>query len=91
MRRAAYIKALEEASKLPDNIPELLRYFSREYNPRLNAIQHIKNLARKDTELLFDSECADILTWGDKKDAEDHDNDSTVNESQSEEGRERTG
>jgi hypothetical protein len=87
MRRAAYIKALEEASKLPNEIPELLRYFSLEYSPRLNALQHIKNLARKDTELLFDSECADVLTWGDKKNAEDHDNVTTVNSEVKEERR----
>jgi hypothetical protein len=79
MRRTAYLKALDEANNLPDKIPELLRYFSREYSPRMCAITYIKELARKDTELLFDSECLEVLQW-EPTNAEDHKD--TTNNSQ---------
>lgn len=78
MRRTAYLKALEQASKLPDHIPELLRYFGREYSPKQNAIQHIMNLARLDKDLLFDSECLEVLQW---KESDAQDNQSSINTS----------
>ncbi len=64
MRKSAYLKALEEASKLPESIQELARYFGDCYSPRLQAISYIKKLARLDVEGLFDGEAEQILSWG---------------------------
>lgn len=64
MRRTAYLKALEEASKLPESIPELARYFDdSQYNPQQLAITYIKTMARLDTKYLFSSELIEILNW----------------------------
>lgn len=62
MRRTAYLKALEEASKLPESIGELARYFKCFHNPRLETIDRIKMLARVD-EKLFHGELVEVLTW----------------------------
>ena len=72
MRRAAYIKALEQAATLPKEILELLHFFGREYSPRLCAISAIKEFARKDDKL-FTLELVDILNWK-ENDAKDNDN-----------------
>jgi len=63
MRRSAYIKALEQATTLPTEIPELARYFGDRYNPRLEAIARIKKAARLDVEGLFDTEAVEIMLW----------------------------
>lgn len=64
MRRTAYIKALEEASKLPDEIPELRKINGGQitYSPRLLAIEAIKQDARKN-ELLCSIDLVEILNW----------------------------
>jgi hypothetical protein len=63
MRRSAYLKALKQASQLPTEIPEFRRYFHNSYNPRLEAIAHIKKAARLDVDGLSDSEAVDVMTW----------------------------
>lgn len=85
MRRAAYLKALEQASKLPTTIPEYERYFNRVYNPRLHAINHIQRIAASDN-LLFVNEIADVLNWK-EADAESHDNSKPSEQATSEEDR----
>lgn len=67
MRRSAYIKALEQAAQLPDSIPELKKYFQDGYNPRLLAIQHIKQVARLDVGALSDGEATDVMKWSEGK------------------------
>lgn len=61
MRRSAYLRALEEAEKLPkslSNYPGLSNY-----NPREMAISAIKQQARLDINALFNSELVSILNW----------------------------
>lgn len=60
MRRTAYLKALEEAQRLPECVPELSSYFNDNYNPRREAISHIVKAARLDVGALFDGEFVDI-------------------------------
>lgn len=72
MRRSAYIKALEEASKLPEETVALKGYIDDSHNPRGNAIHAIMWHARKDPGL-FHNEVAEILNWkgSDAKDNND--------------------
>jgi undecaprenyl pyrophosphate synthase len=61
MRRTAYLKAVEEARKLPNEVSELKRYFCIPHSPRQEALTLIKKLAREDTERLFDCEMIDVI------------------------------
>ena len=61
MRRAAYIKAIQQARGLPTSISELAGYFTDPYNPRLEALAHILKKARRDTDGLFDGEFVEIM------------------------------
>lgn len=60
MRRTAYMKAIQEAKKLPTEIPELRRYFKDCYNPQQAALAHIMKTAREDTDALFDHEFVEV-------------------------------
>lgn len=85
MRKAFYLDALEEATNiLPEEIRELARHKCF-YNPRLEAVNAIKKMAREE-ELLFHSECAEVLNWKEEN-AKDTDDSSTVSETQGEENR----
>lgn len=90
MRRSAYIKALEQTILLPESIPELERYFRQYYNPRAEAINLIKTLARQDVKLLGDVDCAEILQWKGSY-AKDNNDSSTKQTKNGEEDRECSG
>ena len=60
MRLSAYKKALEEANKLPDEIPTLKAYFNKSYSPREIAMNYVLTMARRDDDALFDGEFVEL-------------------------------
>lgn len=67
MRLTEYKKAVDEAKKLPKNIPTFLSYFRNSYSPRASALQFILNEARKDSKYLFPGEFFELYEYIEKK------------------------
>ena len=62
MRQSAYLRAIGEASELPDYIPTMKTYFKdASHSPRMAALQAIAKKARLDVDGLFNCELIKIL------------------------------
>lgn len=53
MRFAAYLKAIEQANRLPRRIAELDRCLGDQFDPRRMSLEYIGQKARKDEKLLL--------------------------------------